>query len=299
MVLLIFSSRRHLVFALLLPLLLSSCSSAGLALINTRAKLSSNHTLTSDIQYGEKPWQKLDLYIPKNDNQQTDINANLIFFYGGGWSDGSKEQYYFVASKFANLGYTVIVPDYVKFPQGKFPAFIEDGAQTIAWLKQNIHQYGGNTDNIFIAGHSAGAHLGALLLADSNYLNQVGAKPNDINGFAGLSGPYGFTPKAPRFVRIFEPPSNYPKMNVINYIDGDEPPMLLLHGEADRLVSIENMHSSVNKAIEVGGIANGIIYPNVSHVRLLLGITSKLIGNSDPSLDMDRFFRKHLTETNK
>ncbi len=283
-----------LIAFLFLVLSLSACSSAGLTLLNTRAKLHSNHTLIADIQYGEKTWQKLDLYIPNNTEKANNTEANLVFFYGGSWDTGHKEQYYFVASKFANLGYWVIVPDYVKYPQGKFPTFIEDGAKAIAWLKNNIDQYGGEPQNIFVAGHSAGAHLGALLVSDQTYLNNVGLEPNDIRAFAGLAGPYNFTPTKPEFVRVFEPPSNYPKLKVANFIDGDEPPMLLLHGDSDKTVSLKNSESTLNLIDDIGGQGKGIIYPSVSHVQILLGITSPSLGKSDPSTDIDQFFRNQM-----
>ncbi|MBX2848773.1 MAG: alpha/beta hydrolase [Acidiferrobacterales bacterium] len=281
-------------FALLISILcLNACSNTGLALINIRANLLSNHTLVSDIRYGDEAWQTLDLYIPDNPKKSKQTNTNLVFFYGGGWVDGSKEQYLFVASKFANLGYWVIVPDYVKYPQGKFPTFVQDGALAIAWLTKHIKEYGGNSENIVVAGHSAGAHLGALLISDQTYLNNLGLSPNDIRAFAGLAGPYNFTPTEPRYVRIFEPPSNFPKMQVINSIDGDEPPMLLLHGGDDTVVSVENMESTLARIEMVGGIGKGVVYQGVSHVRILLGVTSPWIGNSDPTNDIDEFFRLH------
>jgi acetyl esterase/lipase len=277
--------------------LLSACSSTGLTLINAIEKLTSNHEVTANIAYGKQPWQKLDLHTPIISNKH-DIPV-LVFFYGGSWDTGKKEQYYFAAAAFAKLGYLVVIPDYIKYPQGKFPEFIQDGAAAISWVKNNINAHGGDASNVFIAGHSAGAHLGALLVSDKAYLQQHGLKPSDINAFAGLAGPYNFTPKRPEIVLIFEPVSNYAKMQIPNYIDGDEPSMLLAHGLNDTTVLIKNKITTIDALKEQNGDYESIDYPDVSHAGILLALSSLFDGKIQPANDIDKFFQKHLSPLNK
>jgi len=276
---------------ILLSLLLGACTSTGLALLNANARIGANHNISSDIAYGEKAWQKLDLHIPPDNNKN---RPTLIFFYGGSWDSGKKEQYFFAANAFAKLGYLVVVPDYVKYPNGKFPDFIKDGALALAWVKKNIGQYGGDSSTIFVVGHSAGAHLGALMLADRTYLDEVDLHPNDVRAFAGLAGPYNFTPKSPKLVQVFGPAENYSKMKVMNHIDGDEPPMLFAHGSKDKTVGVANKDTTIAAIKRVGGKYQDIDYPNVSHVGLLLSLTSPFNNKAMPSKDIDRFFQRHL-----
>ena len=125
----------------------------------------------TDIAYGEQPWQMLDVFTPEKNHATK--KPVLVFFYGGGWHDGNKEKYRFIANTFTDLGYVVVIPDYVKYPTGRFPEFIFDGAKALGWVKNNVGKYGGDTQKIVLAGHSAGAHLGALLSTDQRYLDTV------------------------------------------------------------------------------------------------------------------------------
>lgn len=280
------------ILIMLVTTLLAGCTNTGLALLNTQAKFSSDHSVTSNISYGEQLWQKLDLHIPSKKNK-TELPV-LIFFYGGSWDSGNKEQYFFAARAFTKLGYLVVIPDYVKYPQGKFPTFIEDGATALAWVKQNIGNYGGNTKKLFVVGHSAGAHLGALLVADQSYLQAVDLSPDVVTAFAGLAGPYNFTPEARRIVRVFQPSSNYPKMKVMNHVDGNEPPMFLAHGSSDSTVGVANKDTTIEAIQKVGGKYKDINYQGVSHVGILLSLHSLFDGKATPAKDIDDFFRSYL-----
>lgn len=276
---------------------LSGCASVGLSALNATAKLDSGHSVSADIAYGDRDWQRLDVHRPeqgeKHDGKPLPV---LIFFYGGAWETGARDEYYFAASAFVEHGYLVVIPDYVKFPTGKFPTFIEDGAKAFAWTKENIASYGGDTNNIFIAGHSAGAHLGALLAADKQYLEAQGYKPQDIRGFAGLAGPYNFTPEREPYTLIFGPEDNFPRMQIRNFVDGDEPPMILLHGTKDKTVGILNMDSLVESIEQVGGQVHSVRYDGVSHVGILLTLHPAFLGDDAAAIDIDRYFRTQLIQ---
>jgi len=236
---------RSLTLALYLSAvsLLSACSQAGLVLLNGSVKSDFPQSITKDIAYGTEPWQHLDVYP----NAAIDQAPVILFLYGGGWDSGKKRQYKFAAEAFVELGYTVVVPDYVKYPQGKFPSFVKDAAKAFSWAKKNITKHHGDSDNIFIVGHSAGAHTGGLLASDNRYLAEFGYSKNDVRGFAGLAGPYGFTPKKAKYRRIFEPESNFEIMKAMNQIDGSESPMILLHGLGDRVVAVENKNALLHR----------------------------------------------------
>ena len=105
----------------------------------------------------------LDLYRP--DGAQAAL-PTILFFYGGSWKRGSREKYAFAARALAREGYLVAVADYRTYPDVKFPAFVHDGAKAVAWLTQNAEKYGGHTDQIHMVGHSAGAHIAAMIALD-------------------------------------------------------------------------------------------------------------------------------------
>jgi len=284
---------RRFFVLILLSHLLSACSSGGLFLINSAARLGADQIRHEGLAYGEEPWQSLDVYQPKDKCGDRPV---MLFFYGGGWNSGAKEDYLFVADSFTSLGYVVVVPDYATYPTGKFPTFIEDGARAFAWTKNNIPAYSGDATRIVLVGHSAGAHLAALLLADDSYLRAEGLSPADASGFAGLAGPYNFTPTEPKYQKIFAPPSNYPKMKVSNYITGKEPPMLLVRGTADKTVAAYNQDRLVASLEQFGVPYRDRRYAGVTHVGLLLDM-APFFKNGAPLInDMHQFFKQHLEQ---
>lgn len=271
-------------------ILLTACGSTGLAVLNSVVKAEHRQSISKDLSYGQQPWQRLDVY-PSQPRSAQAPSPVVIFLYGGGWDSGSKSQYFFAANAFVKRGYLVVVPDYIKYPNGKFPSFVEDAAKAFEWTKKNIANYNGDPNNIFIVGHSAGAHTGALLATDARYLSAVGYKKSDIRGFAGMAGPYGFTPKEKKYIAIFAPQSNYPKMKAVNFVDGTEPPMLLMHGMKDKVVGVLNKDALLDK-LEQAQVANqNIEYHGVSHVGILLKLHPWFDKKHTAADDIDAFFK--------
>jgi acetyl esterase/lipase len=256
------------VFVALSSLLLVACTKAGLEVANWPNAFSDTKTI-KDIVYGSEPWQKLDVYVPAH--ASTEPLPVVVFFYGGSWKDGSKDMYPFVGKIFAEQGYITVIADYSKYPQVKFPTFVEDGAKAVAWTYRHITEYHGNPDKLFVAGHSAGAHIGALVTADKHYLQAEGETPSIIKAFAGLSGPYDFVPYEEDYIDMFGPPENYPNMQVSTFIDGKEPPMLLLWGAEDTIVGKSNMDKLIAKIEAEQGVVESHVYAGVDHVGMLSG----------------------------
>lgn len=282
--------KLKLITASLLALLLSGCTSAGLLIWNSTLKLTAEHSVVNDVAYGQHDWQKLDIHIPEQIEESK--RPVIVFFYGGSWDSGSKEMYFFIADSFARLGYIVVIPDYRLYPNATFPGFIEDGAAALAWVRENIEDYGGATDKVVVSGHSAGAHLGALLLSDERYLNEYQLSPRDIKGFAGIAGPYNFSPSKPRLVEIFGPETNYPNIWASSFVNGDEPPMLLLHSEGDTTVGVHNQTTLLASLKQAGVDSQGIVYPELSHIGILLSVTRLFRKQTNTMADIDRFFKR-------
>ena len=112
--------------------LLGGCSPA--TLLNATVSRQ-GFTREADIAYGTDPRQKLDLYRP--DKPRAD-GRTVIFFYGGSWDSGSKNDYLFVAQALAASGYTVVIPDYRLYPAVRFPAFVDDGARAVRWTADRV-----------------------------------------------------------------------------------------------------------------------------------------------------------------
>jgi acetyl esterase/lipase len=225
-----------------------------------------------DIAYGSTALEKLDIYSPPR--QAAPLRDVVVFFYGGRWEIGAKADYRFVGDAFAKRGFVTVIPDYKKFPEVKFPVFVEDGARALAWVYDNISKFGGNPARIHVAGHSAGAHIGALLTTDPQYLTALGKdRSSVILDFTGLAGPYSFIPDEPDLEAIFAPPSNYSFVQATTFVDGTQPPMLLLWGADDKDVHRSNLDKMIRAIHDKGGSVIYKIYPKTDHAGIVAGLT--------------------------
>lgn len=246
---------------------ISGCTPAAFMAANFPTHFN-NTTVLHDQTYGPDHLHTLDLYLPRNPTEQpVDV---IVFFYGGRWTYGAKEQYRFVGSTLSERGFIVAIPDYRKYPHVRFPGFVEDGAKALAWVSDHIAKWHGNPARIHVLGHSAGAHIGALLAADPHYLADEGKdRSRTIVDFAGLAGPYAFTPDEPDLEDMFGPPSNYPNMQVTTFIDGTQPPMLLLYGNRDTSVKLANLERLQQRITARGGCVRSRIYHGADHTDLI------------------------------
>ena len=274
-------------------LIISGCTQVSLGVANLPAKFSDTEIKT-DIAYGDEAWQKLDIYVPQNAKSKK--LPVVTFFYGGRWTDGSKGMYQFVGQAFADEGYIVVIPDYSKYPDVKFPVFVEDAAAAIAWTYKNIEKYNGDRQNFFVTGHSSGAHIGSLAFADERYLKKYDLKPNIVTAFAGKAGPYDFIPEADDLKDIFGPPEKYPQMQVTSFIDGTEPPMLLLWGEQDKAVWARNHKRLSEKINKEGGRVEVKTYEELNHVEIIGSLTWFWRSKASVFNDIITFFEKHKTQ---
>ena len=173
----------------------------------------------------------------------------LVFFYGGGWANGTRTEYSYAARPFIEAGYIVVLPDYRKVPEVRFPGFVEDSAAAVKWVQANIAKYGGDPSRVSVAGHSAGAYNALMLALDPQWL---GDKPvTSAISLAGAADFYPFTSK-----RAINAMSEFPDSKAtqpISFVRADAPPILLIHGTADTVVRIRNSNSLYAKQKAAGG----------------------------------------------
>ena len=84
---------------------------------------------TAGEAYGDDPRQRLDVYRPSGSGH----HPVVVFFYGGSWNEGRREDYRFVGEALASRGCLVVIPDYRVYPQVRYPAFLEDCAAATGW----------------------------------------------------------------------------------------------------------------------------------------------------------------------
>lgn len=226
----------------------------------------------SGICYLHGRRQILDVYAAKSSAP----SPVIVFFYGGGWEEGERSRYFFVGSALAAQGFTTVIPDYRLYPEVCFPGFVEDAAAAIRWTADHIADYGGDQRRVIAMGHSAGAHIAALLAFDRTWLARVNLDARvDLSAMIGLAGPYDFLPlRTQALKRIFGPEKDLPTTQPTNFVDAGAVPALLATGKHDRIVEPGNTLRLAERIRAVGGEVEVGLYDRVGH-RTLIGAFSK------------------------
>ena len=253
---------------------LCGCTSVSFAVANAPAHFTAV-TRQSGLSYGDRPRQQLDLYLPPPAAAGASSAARpvIIFWYGGSWSSGARAEYRFVGTELAELGYVTVVPDYRLYPEVRFPAFLDDGARAVAWVQQHIADYGGDATRIVLMGHSAGAHMAAMLVADPQYFQRARVDAARIAAVIGLSGPYDLTPNSPMLHDIFGAPYTAHDWQVTARQTQRAPPMLLIHGLGDRVVLSRVSEQFAAQLRSLGGEVTLREYPHCDHVCPLAALS--------------------------
>lgn len=259
------TSPRYLrgLLAASIALLISGCQSLVLGYANKGVR-----PADASVVYDTERDLSLDIYKPKDSTTPAPV---VVFFYGGSWKTGERAQYRFVGERLANAGVVAIVADYRTFPRTTFPGFVEDGARAVAWSHAHAADYGGDTRRVFVAGHSAGAQIAALIGTDASYLAAHGMQPGDLAGVIGMSGPYDFVING-GYEQIFGPREQWPRAQAVNFVDGDEPPFLLVHGTGDRVVEAKDSQELADKLRNNSGKAELVWLVDAGHIAPLAAI---------------------------
>ena len=270
---------------------LTGCTQVKLAAVNVSQFTFDGKVIRSRV-YGNGPRQTLDVYLPEP-RLSGETFPVVMFIHGGRWSSGERTDYAFIGAKMAEMGYITVIPAYRLYPSVKWPTMMSDIAKAAKWLEDNIHDYATQGDDIFLMGHSSGAHMAAMLLANPSYLKRQGVSPSLFKGFVGLAGPYHFTPVEPDLVDLFGG-GQYQRMQVSTYIDGSEPPMLLLHGLRDETVLIGNMERLEQRIQAKGGTVETRMYRDMNHEDMLKAFTFAGKEERDVTRDVDGFLRSKM-----
>jgi acetyl esterase/lipase len=243
-----------------------------------------------DIAYGPGERHRLDVYTPDGLSGPAPV---LLFFHGGSWQFGDKNQYRALGQAFASKGIVTVVANYRLFPPNGFPHFVEDGAQAFRYVREHAREWGGDADRAFLGGHSAGAHIVAMLGVNGDYLRAAGADPLSPRGIIGIAGPYDFLPiKDPVLIELFGG-DNVPETQPIHFVDGKRAPMLLAHGRDDTTVGAGNSKRLAQKLQSFGSEVVVRYYHRTGHIGILLSLAPGFRKRTTLYQDMLAFIAGH------
>jgi acetyl esterase/lipase len=240
--------------------------------------------------YGSHPRQRVDLYRPRAWRAGQSRLPIIVFLYGGSWQEGERQGYAFAARGLADAGFLVAVPDYRLVPEVRFPAFLEDAAAAVRWVRANAARLGGDAERIVLVGHSAGAYNAAMLAVDERWL---GRDRRAVRGLVGLAGPYDFLPlDIPVTIAAFGQELDAARTQPINFASRGDPPALLLHGALDTTAYPRNSERLASLLRNAGVDARVKLYPKVGHVGIVTALARPFRGRAPVLQDVVAFARE-------
>ena len=279
------SKRRKLCFALL-PLLtilalIAFAVMAPVKFLNTFTP-SSSFTKTADVSYGELPRHRLDYYMSKSSKTGAPM---IVFVHGGGWHNGDKSMYKFLAEGFTKSGYDVAVPNYRLFPEGVYPNMLLDTAKAIGKVAKD------NPDRpLVLVGHSAGAYNVLMTGLAPDYVTAEGVDVcQRVNGVISLAAPTGeIKLKSPRYVEVIPDRFNGDSA-AINNLDAPSPKIFVINGSEDTQVDQSNATGLAARMSAQGKSHKLKIYDGHSHNDLVKYLSRYFESGSPIKADLIAF----------
>ncbi|HEY2086132.1 MAG TPA: alpha/beta hydrolase [Mycobacterium sp.] len=254
---------------------------------------------TSDIAYGPDTRDNLLDVWRHRDIKVGDRAPVLLQIPGGAWTvNGRRPQGYPLMSRMAELGWVCVSIDYSKSPRKSWPAHIIDVKRALAWVRENIADYGGDPDFITVTGGSAGGHLASLIALTANDPRlQPGFEEVDttVQAAAPFYGVYDLTDAEKmhemmmQFLELFvmkeryaDKPELFELASPISHVHRGAPPFFVLHGENDSVIPTVQARAFCDALREAGADTVGYAeLPNAHHAfDLFATVRSRLAADA-------------------
>ncbi len=230
---------------------------------------------TKDITYCEGPEEdaakhKLDIYAPK---EKTNAKLPVLFFiHGGSWRSGDRSNYVPLGNRYTREGFITVVPSYRLAPKHPHPAQIEDVAAAFAWTVRHIAEYGGDTNRLYVAGHSAGGHLAALLGLDGSYLAKYQLSSKAIHGVLAWSGVYNLSRGESQESVFGKDPEVRRAASPLFHVKAGAPPFVVTYCQWDYF-SLPGQARQFYQALRQAGVEAELVFvPRESHISEMLSV---------------------------
>lgn len=282
-------------FAVVVGLSLNGCGVvyyAGMPLVYEKAA-SDLVTEYADEVYFDGPDEaddktRLDLFIPEGEGWPL-----VVFAHGGGWSDGDKDLriggrdvYRNIGRYLATNGVGAAVINYRLMPGVHWRTQMTDVARAVVYARRRADEVGGNPARLFVAGHSAGAHLVARVALDGQILEATGSQSGIICGVIAVAGAgydmedqqsyllgAEFEYLEQRFGRVDGGGSWPREASVVQFIDDDAPPFLVIHGDREYPGLIRQSDILVALLKESGVPVDKLVVDGFNHTRMVLAMS--------------------------
>ena len=270
--------KKRLLFPLLivgsLAALVACGTNGALGTLNVIASTAGLNVVT-DQRYGPDARNVLDVYRPEG--SKPDASAPmLLFIHGGSWTNGSKNDYKFVGESFARAGYVTAVMNYRLAPVNRYPAYIQDAAQALKYLRAHAAELGGNPDALYVMGHSAGAFNAVEMVDNARWLTEAGVPISAVKAVVGVAGPYDYDYRPLSSANAFPEGSSPADVMPSNHVRKDAPPHLLLVAGDDQVVEPPNA-VKMEAALKAAGVpVTRTVLPGLDHYTIVGSLARSL-----------------------
>lgn len=214
--------------------------------------------------------QKLDVYARRNTSE---ARPTVIYIHGGGWVGGSKEASMLAIVPYLEMGFNVVNVEYRLGRIARAPAAVEDCRCALRWVIQNAKEYGFDTERLIVTGASAGGHLSlttGILPADAGFdaecISRVVPRVAAIINYFGITDVADLMAGQPneKSYTVSWLGSQRDRKEIadsvspIHYVKGDLPPILTIHGDADRIVPYAHA-AELHKRLEAAGAKHELL----------------------------------------
>ncbi|MEZ4357113.1 MAG: alpha/beta hydrolase [Eubacteriales bacterium] len=239
---------------------------------------------TDKYEYGEDPKQHF-LYFKAKRPFKKQL---IVYLHGGGWKNGSPEEFKFIGDTFARRGFHVVSLGYRHAPKNKYPAQAQDVATAFNKALEVMKLKGVDTQNIVLVGSSAGGHLAGILAYDKGLQQEYGIDANSIKGLILLGSPIALDVCKNRSItallnKLFKEDYDRKTADPVKLIDGSEKiQVLCIHSKRDPICEFENSVLFTDKVNRFNpGLAGCIIVKckGMYHSNLVAGIFLKEISS--------------------
>ena len=273
-----------------LPLLALLCACSPITALNVLTPRGDT-VVSTGLAYGDGPRRLLDVYRPANARGAAPV---IVFFYGGNWVAGERADYAFVGRALAARGMVVVIADYRLYPEVRYPAFLDDAAQAVAWAAREAGRYGGDPRRLYVMGHSAGAYNAAMVALEPRLLAPFAMAPSALRGWIGMAGPYDFLPiENPTTRPVFHYPDTPRTSQPVAHVTAASPPALLMAPERDKLVDPLRNTTAMAALLRARGVAvTERHYGRVSHTTLVASLAAPTRWLAPALDDIEQFVKE-------
>ena len=220
-----------------------------------------------DLAYGKDPKQKLDLYLAKGTLKDAPV---FLFFHGGGFREGDRAHYGYVARPFIENGIIAAIASYRLIPKNTYPDQRNDTRDAVAWLYKNIGSYGGDPRSLFVGGHSAGGLMTGHVCANTDWLTERSIPKDALQGCAPMSVDHGFESIRKRTTYLPDASDHKEATPILNI--KNPPSYFVVSAGGDEARLIEPTKEFAAKLREAGSTAVVVFGKGMDHAEIVAAL---------------------------